>query len=249
MNDYPVRNHTPSAFVAGNKPDTTESASASAPTLSQLLKTHTRSLHREAERSGVVRAILERTVTHNDYVLYLRNLHPVYRALERRITTWVDDEVRCALADPRLYRTRAIESDLESLAGPEWHIALPCLASAKSYANAIEAAGEEELIAHAYVRYLGDLNGGQIVRRILGETLGLGNEANAFYRFDEIVDIEGARVQFRRALDHCAATCTMARVVEHACDAFMHNIAMTGEALDVSRAGVATGHSKTGYSS
>ena len=50
------------------------------------------------------------------------------------------------------------------------------------------AADAPRLIAHAYVRYLGDLSGGRIVGRILARSPGLGPEALSFYDFPGIAD-------------------------------------------------------------
>lgn len=42
------------------------------------------------------------------------------------------------------------------------------------------------MLAHAYVRYLGDLSGGQVIGARIKKAYGLnGQDGTAFYRFDE----------------------------------------------------------------
>ena len=53
--------------------------------------------------------------------------------------------------------------------------------------NQISKEKPELLVAHAYTRYLGDLSGGQILKKIAQRGMGLqGSEGLAFYEFDKI---------------------------------------------------------------
>jgi heme oxygenase len=96
---------------------------------------------------------------------------------------------------------------------------------------AIESAGLAGLIAHAYVRYLGDLNGGKVLRRFLQRALDLPDRHLAFYRFPAI-DNQAEWVERIRALldstlpaeDHDDALATAAA-------AFELNIALASEVL------------------
>jgi hypothetical protein len=78
------------------------------------------------------------------------------------------------LIDPAVWRHDALSHDLVRLAGEDWRDSLPPIEAAKRYVDRIKAAGEGDgarLIAHAYVRYLGDLNGGQALTKLLGRSL------------------------------------------------------------------------------
>ena len=86
---------------------------------------------------------------------------------------------------------RALERDLDVLAGPDWPRTIALLPEGKRYAEVVAAASGgagDRLLAHAYTRYLGDLSGGQVIGRLLGRSLGMTEEALSFYRFAAIED-------------------------------------------------------------
>jgi heme oxygenase (biliverdin-producing, ferredoxin) len=108
------------------------------------------------------------------------------------------------MARPELFRTAALESDVEQLAGAGWRESLPLLPAGGRYAGRVAAAaanGSGRLVAHAYLRYLGDLSGGQIMKRLLAKSLGLGADALAFYDFPAIADLSAFKSEYRNAID------------------------------------------------
>ncbi len=92
------------------------------------------------------------------------------------------------------------------------------------YRDRLLSADLPMLVAHAYVRYLGDLNGGQRLRRLLTEALHLDSDSLSFYRFDAITDLESCIQQLRHAIDRGVASDDHGRVVEEAARAFEFNI-------------------------
>jgi heme oxygenase len=82
------------------------------------------------------------------------------------------------------------------------------------------------LVAHAYVRYLGDLSGGQALGRSSRARFALPNgDGTAFYRFPEIADAEQYKDRFRSALDAWPVSTTEADgVVREAQEAFRLNV-------------------------
>jgi heme oxygenase len=84
------------------------------------------------------------------------------------------------------------------------------------------------LVAHAYVRYLGDLSGGQALRKVVGRGLGLsGSEGLSFYDFPGIADPDGFKSRFRESLDGMALAPELEnRVVTEARDAFGLNVTL-----------------------
>ncbi len=144
--------------------------------LVSALYVRTKALHAEAERSGIVVDILKGEASREDYVLFLRNLLPAYRALEEGLARHAGSPILGELANYRLDRAPAIAADLDALSGPGWESRVPVLRSAQTYAAKINDATNGDgsrLIAHAYTRYLGDLNGGQILQRLLTKALDL----------------------------------------------------------------------------
>ena len=75
---------------------------------------------------------------------------------------------------PELFRSDALVADLQALG------AAPAPPLAQATRQYVERLGEISatdpglLVAHAYVRYLGDLNGGQALRRVVARSLGAG---------------------------------------------------------------------------
>lgn len=197
--------------------------------LSSALRSRTSASHVEAERSGIVADILRRRVSVRGYALFLRNVAPAYRQLEiglerHRNTPGVRDFAR-----PELYRSAALDADLGALLGPAWREARPGPSSASErYARHIEAAAAGSgagLIGHAYVRYLGDLSGGQVMKRLLAESLGLPDHALTFYEFPGIADMAAYKQRFRAALDEAPlAPSDRDTVIRTAIEAFAINI-------------------------
>jgi heme oxygenase len=165
------------------------------------------------------------------YVLYLRNLHPVYQTLEQRLAPWRADAVRNALADPALSRSPALDNDLRQIAGEDWRTQLPIIAAGRAYAGRVASASEPQLVAHAYVRYLGDLNGGRMMPRLLGRALNLPAGSMAFYDFPGLPSVTDYQARFKAALDVAVAAHEATTVLAEAQRAFDLNIALAEEVL------------------
>ncbi|RTL50744.1 MAG: biliverdin-producing heme oxygenase [Bradyrhizobiaceae bacterium] len=199
--------------------------------LVSALYVRTKALHTEAERSGIVVDILRGEASRDDYVLFLRNLVPAYRELEEGLARHAASPILGELARYRLDRASAIESDLEVLSGQGWEARVPLLPAAETYAAKIaDAAGGDgsRLIAHAYTRYLGDLNGGQILSRLLAKALDLGPHELSFYDFSRFADPDALKSDYRLAIDRAGdAVSDPAAVVEEGALAFSLNIALS----------------------
>ncbi|HTO61991.1 MAG TPA: biliverdin-producing heme oxygenase [Bradyrhizobium sp.] len=167
------------------------------------LRERTRNLHARAERSGIIADILQGCATREGYALLLRNLLPVYQALERQLARHAGSPQVGPLVRPELERAGAIAADLLHLSASVAE--MPVSPAAARYVDAINAASRGDgsrLIAHAYARYLGDLSGGQIVRRLLARSLNLPPAALSFHDFPAIADIAAFKAEYRAAIDH-----------------------------------------------
>jgi heme oxygenase len=208
-------------------PAPSEPPAALAAGLAAALRARVDTLHRTAERSGIVAAILTGRASREDYARLLRNLLPAYQAMEAGLERHRHRPALGPLAVPGLYRGGAIARDLDALAGPGWPD-MPVLEAAARYARAVEAAAEADgarLIAHAYTRYMGDLSGGQVMRRRLARAMDLPPGALSLYDFPGLGDIDVFKTGYRAAIDAAGhRVADPAAVIEEAALAFRMNI-------------------------
>jgi heme oxygenase (biliverdin-producing, ferredoxin) len=173
------------------------------PVLAERLRLETRALHAEAERSGVMADLLRGRLGRATYCALLRNLHAIYAALEAALGAHRADALIGAVQSPSLCREAALAADLVALHGPDWRdeIAVaPATAAYVARLQALAAAGAPALVAHAYVRYLGDLHGGQLLKRRVAGQLGLQDEGTRFYEFGDAGQVQALIARFRAAL-------------------------------------------------
>lgn len=203
--------------------------------LAFLLRDATHAWHIRAERSGIVRDMLRRRIDRHAYALWLRNLFPVYARLEQSLARLRDEPVVGWFAQPTLFRVAALEADMTGLDGPDWSSRLALLPASRAYAERIAVVAQGDgirLIAHAYVRYLGDLSGGRILRRLLARTPGLDEATLNFYTFPDIPDPEAFKGDYRDALDRAGRELAespelIQSLLDEAVRAFEHNIAVS----------------------
>jgi heme oxygenase len=195
--------------------------------LSARLRAATRAMHAAAERSGIMSRLLRGDIDLAAYCLLLRNLHALYAALEGALDRHMDSPEVAPVRFPALFRTAAVSADLSHLHGDGWG-ELPLAAATQSYCARIDAlCGESAglLVAHAYVRYMGDLSGGQILRPIVRRALGLAKGAGTqFYAFGDRGEIEAQKERLRAAIDALPIDAAAAEaVVAEANDAFVRH--------------------------
>jgi heme oxygenase len=198
--------------------------------LSAKLKSHTRQQHRRAERSGVIQAITSHTITPSVYCRYLGNLYPVYAMLEQRLQAVADSTDLEPLTTSAIARAPAIRCDLDAICDVAPLSNVNPVPACLRYVDDIASASLAGLIGHAYVRYLGDLNGGAVLRRCLQRTLELQESELAFYRFPAIVDTGEHADRVRIAIDRTPAV-DHDEVLRTATRAFELNITMANETL------------------
>jgi heme oxygenase (biliverdin-producing, ferredoxin) len=193
------------------------------------MRQSTAGLHADAERTGVVAALIRGDITQSRYALYLRNLLPAYEMLELALQSGRKWPGLAGLRQPSLFRSARIAADLQALVGPHWETFLPLLPAGAAYANRVGLVGTGELlIAHCYTRILGDLNGGQLIRRRLIQLFGSDFQALAFTAFPEIEDLRSFTAIYRNTLDDAAEhLADWAAVVDEAAVAFRMNIKLS----------------------
>lgn len=195
--------------------------------LTERLRSATASLHQQVERGPFISTLLKGRMERPAYLGLLLNLEPIYAALEPALERHARDPALRALPLPALARTAALREDIAALGGdgaldgsrsaapsaPE-----PACLEYVTRLGAIAQARPELLLAHAYVRYLGDLSGGQLLRRIVTRSLALEPDRGvAFYDFG--ADSSALARELRLAIDEGQVSDGDA-VVAEACLAF-----------------------------
>jgi heme oxygenase len=167
--------------------------------LATQLRQASHDLHGVAEKSGLMADLLRGTLSRQTYTRWILNLQAIYLALEDGLDRAPDG---FALECRSLFRSSAIAQDLVFLE-PSPDMAL-CEATLRYVARLQElgAAGSVLLPAHAYVRYLGDLHGGQLLRGKVARLLQSdGQQGMAFYDFGPPERVAGLIQSFRAGLN------------------------------------------------
>ncbi len=191
--------------------------------LSTQLREATRELHAAAEAAAIFRAIIAGTVTRSEYANYLTLLAPVYEALESALTQNQDRREVAGLYQPQVFRSTALQRDLTEL-----NVTVRIPESNPLALRIAEVARNESvrLAAYFYIRYFGDLSGGQMLSNLLQRALGLtAGHGLALYEFPELGAPGIAKIRLRAALDALPLGATeVAAVVDEARRGFQAHI-------------------------
>jgi heme oxygenase (biliverdin-producing, ferredoxin) len=125
-----------------------------------ILRDYTNDKHREAEARPFVQYMLGGGIIEKDYILFLQQMYNLYGTIEYFA------EMSGLLHDlPDIRRAEYIREDLTEL-GATTAEALP---ATRKYQNRIielyHSNQREQILAHVYVRHMGDMYGGKIIAR------------------------------------------------------------------------------------
>jgi len=141
------------------------------------LKELTSEQHRNAERQAFVKEMFSGTISNERYAKFLFNQHPQYNLLETlAMVHGLFDDM------PELRRAPKIHEDYQDLmkGTEEQPVLLPVVKEYMDYLMSISE-DPDRLMAHVYVRHMGDLFGGQMISK---KVPGLGK----MYQFDRDKD-------------------------------------------------------------
>ena len=174
------------------------------PSLPERFRTETRALHSEAERTEFMRLLLAGRMDAGSYRSLLINLQAIYAALEPTLVRHAAHPSVAPVVFPALFRSAALVADLHTLRGEATPVPVALAPSAAKYVARIQALSDsrpELLVAHVYVRYLGDLNGGQLLRRIIEKSASLAASTGvSFYDFGDADQTKSLTARLREGL-------------------------------------------------
>ncbi len=176
--------------------------------LASQLREGTKQSHTLAENTAYMKCFLKGYLTKEPFAKLLSNLYFVYSALEAELLRHSKHPVVSSIYFPQLDRKAHLAEDLAYYYGNNWRESIIPSQAGRDYVARLHEISHTEpalLVAHAYVRYLGDLSGGQGLKNIVRSALELpSNLGTRFYEFDafpSVVAIREFKGQYRDALN------------------------------------------------
>nr|ARW68318.1 Heme oxygenase [Chondria sp. (in: red algae)] len=174
--------------------------------LAKKLREGTSKSHSMAENVSFVKSFLGGVVDKKSYRKLLGNLFFIYSAIEEEIEINKSHGVINFIYYPQLCRKNSLINDLKYYYGDNWCELIKPSVSTQVYVDRIRKISynnPELLIAHSYTRYIGDLSGGQILKKIAKSAMRLQDDlGTSFYDFDLIEDEKIFKDQYRNSLNN-----------------------------------------------
>lgn len=168
------------------------------------LKRATWTDHEAAEYTNYMQALLEGQISKDGYAEMVAQHYFAYVALEEAGHALAGDPVAGRFVFPELERIEALERDLKVLYGDGWQNAIEPSKPTITYVARINQIADWPggFIAHHYTRYLGDLSGGQVIRKSAEHAYGFsGDDGVGFYNFPKIPDYRAFKIEYRDRLN------------------------------------------------
>lgn len=167
---------------------------------SEELRKATGRSHGDAQHSPFMSALFAGELDSARYANLVAQYFYIYGALEERAAA-LHETPAAAFIDPGLTRIPAIEADLRHFLGAGWRSEIRPLVTTLEYVGRILDATPEQFVAHHYVRYLGDLSGGQHIAKVIKKQFELEGAGLAFYDFSPLGDLDAFKGSYRASLD------------------------------------------------
>lgn len=127
-----------------------------------ILKDATWAKHREIEKLPLIAVMFEGKFTKEMYLDYLYELKHIYQKIEE-----LSDKHNITEGMPDLNRYNAICKDIEELGGYPDRELMPATTSYLQHLETLSNDNPKLLMAHVYVRHMGDLFGGKLMARVV----------------------------------------------------------------------------------
>lgn len=203
--------------------------------LSIMLRSATAPVHAEAERQPFMQAFFAASLPRDAYVAWLARQWHIYWALESGLEALPAGSAESGLVATELYRSSRIEVDLDHLTDATWRNINHLSPATRAYVERIESTSSfaAGLIVHAWLRYMGNVGGRDVLRRLAAASIGADESDDrglSFTDFSAVGDIRPFFASFHAKLDTLPLSADdKARSVAEADAGFRHNIALTEE--------------------
>jgi heme oxygenase len=159
--------------------------------------------HEASKDSPFATTIMSGELGKQAFIEWQRALYPVYVLLEEILRAKRKTDATIHIFDHRkLDRADRIYDDL-MLLGVDPIKEPTQLKTIPPYLEAIKKASEEapRLMAYHYTRYMGDMNGGQVIAMRMSKVYGIDNRALSCYDFNQLGDLYHYRKQYKTLLE------------------------------------------------
>jgi heme oxygenase (biliverdin-producing, ferredoxin) len=202
--------------------------------LAAKLRAGTQQSHSNAEHTGFMTKFLQGKADQRLFTSLLSNLYYIYSQLEAEMELRKEHPLLARFDFPQLKRTGNLKADMAFYFGSNWREKISPCEAAQAYIARIHEVAENEpilLLGHSYTRYMGDLSGGQGIRKIARITFNLPeDQGTRFYEFDQIADVMEFKNKYREALNSLPVDNELEDlIVNEANISFNFNIAMMKE--------------------
>ncbi|CAJ1053220.1 heme oxygenase 2a [Xyrichtys novacula] len=210
--------------------------------LSEMLAEGTKESHDRAENCQFVKDFLRGRIKRELFKLGTAALYFVYSAMEEETEKNQDHPLIAPIFFPtELHRREALARDLEYFYGEDWEGQISLSAGTKPYVDRIHEVGAQDpvlLVAHSYTRYMGDLSGGQILKKVAQRALKLPHtgEGINFYQFEGIHSHKGFKQLYRSRMNELELDAeTKQRIVDESNRAFGFNMMVFTELEEIGK--------------
>lgn len=165
--------------------------------LAQQLREGTKQSHTASENTAFMKCFLKGVMEKKPFGKLMADLYFVYATLEAELYRHREHPIVGKIYFPELERKPKLEEDLAFYWGENWQEQIAASPAGKVYVDRIKEISNtqpERLIAHSYVRYMGDLSGGQSLRNIARSAMDLPpDQGTRLHEFDALPTVEAKR--------------------------------------------------------
>jgi len=206
-------------------------ASSSHGLLTEYLRTSSRSIHRTSD-SLVNTRVLVLFTNKKLYAQALSRFWHIFNTLEEELKANLEETELSGVKHilPKLFRAKAIETDLQYYLGDDWRSQVPPSPAVQEYCVYLKALAKRKpllLLGHSYAQHMAIASGGQIIARMARQLMSLPESSGtAVYTYPEGMTHNSLKHEFKTALDNMGRKMPAELVEEIAQEhiqAFKHN--------------------------